>query len=366
MVMPGNKKVGRNYVNDFFFFNIMEVNEGLAENRLNVNEMHKYMIKYSNQYKYNINVNTMKKCYEDSKEEMGITFFPIARDKMAQVIFPRVYLDKEYVLDKIADYTVLLIKKYWKAIKRKEKGHGEKECEKYENMIMDLHRDICVCLVLYEIFIKEFNAQERALHNEYNRVSVEAGMWMEKICSGNLIGEEAEEFVRWQKRACLQKDCFWLIQMLQKHERMYFAVTQCMAFIGILNVEMSLPIKAERKIKSKDDCFDALIYADMGNKTKKEEVKIAKETLVKSPLFGKDKLDQNHSTVKNILIFLEQISETRNGTGKYALEKMAREISDPIMDRLGAVMKLDIRETDYKNLKWKIEKTEKNATVQEG
>lgn len=366
MIMPGNKKVGRNYVNDFFFFNIMEVNEGFAQGRLNVNEMHKYMIKYSKKYKYAFNLNNLKKCYVDSKDEMGCTCFPIARDKVAEVRFPRVYLDKEYVLDKIADYTTMLIKKYWKAMKGKEKVRGEKENEEHENMLVELHRDICVCQVLYEIFIKEFFAEEWELNNEYNRISEEAGMWMEKICSGNLIGEEAEEFVRWKKRTRLQADWFWLIRMLYKHERMYFAVAQCMAFIGILNVEMSLPLKVEKKIKSKNDCFDVLIFSNMGNKTKKVELKMAKEILEKSPLFDAGKLDENHPTVKKIFAFLEQSGETRKRSGKEALEKLAWEISYPIMDRSGMVMKLDIQEIDYKKVKWKIEEAGKNTTVQEG
>lgn len=259
----------------------------------------------------------------------------------------------------------MLIRKYWLAVKAK-KGNQSEELRKInEDTIMDLYRDLCVCLVLYEIFIREFFEEEWELENEYMGFLAQAGEWLERICLGNMSQDEAWEFARWQEEAGEQLECYHIIRILERHERICLAIIQCVAFIALLNVEDYFRINPKKKITSLKNTYKNLIFKENGLKSKSKVAKDFTDMLENSVLFDDEQLDEEHPTVKNIFAFLDRISQARSVAYMEELDKLAWAVVAPVFDREGLLMKLDIKKRNFEKMKWDIGKAEQRMSVSE-
>ena len=222
------------HINNFFFFNVLGINENFAARRLSVNELPLYLLGYREKCHYALHLDNLRKCAMESGNTQGEVTVYLSDKKTETLEFDRVILDKEYVLDEIADYLTGLIREYWRAVKRKE-GIQDEKVQKIDNEIMELYRDVCVCLALYEIFIKEFQEEEWGLYLKYQRFLGEVSECL--VRANTEEKEEVEEVLKWIEKLHKKREHYRLIEKMEQHERMYLAVTQCVAFIELLNME---------------------------------------------------------------------------------------------------------------------------------
>lgn len=371
LVIPVRKKISKNYVNNFFFFNILGISENFAKRRLSVNELVSYLLKYREKCNYAINLDNLINCYSEeddeyddyepievkiftgniviSSEEIPKESEDIALLEDETLYIERVGLDKEYVLTKIVYYLIKTIRMYWKEVKKK-KGKREEELKEINDKIMELYKDMYVCLVIYEIFIREFSEYNLSLEIEYQYFLERVFEWFERVCAENKEQYEIEELIKQRESLIEEWEQHHVYESLLMHERMYLAVTQCVAFIELLNIEGSYGLKRKRKIEVTKNMYKDMLFKSNGNSTLTKAVKEFADILEQAKIFDDSQLGMDHPTVKNILKFLDYIGDERQQPRVNELVKLAKEIAFPIYDRYGLIMYLDMDEREFEKL----------------
>ena len=213
LVVPVRARISRDYINHFMFFDVLGVHEGFAKQKLHTRELQDYLFGYRKKCNYAINLDGLRNCFLEEGEELweACLTLPgkIAIDDVCEpkadekgkkkkrwmyttetLEYAPVVLDKDYVLEAIAECLLKNIRNYWKKASTED---DEEDVNDRNEAIQEYYRDICVSLALYEIFLTEFYKEEEDQYWEFQEHLQEVGECFELLFGKNQELSEADK-----------------------------------------------------------------------------------------------------------------------------------------------------------------------------
>lgn len=371
LVVPVRAKISKDYINNFMFFDVLGVHKGFAKQRLHTRELQDYLFGYREKCKYTINLDGLRNCFLEEGEEIWeacltlpekIAVDDVCEPEMDEkgkkkrswmyrtetLEFSPVVLNKDYVLEAIAKSLLKSIRNYWKKASTED---DNADINERNEAIEEDYRDICVSLALYEIFLKEFYEDELGLYWEYQAYLHEVGECFELLFGKNheLSEEEKEDLNKRIEKIRDDREQYWLMEEMYAHEILYIAVTKCVSFIELLNMEVRFNKEYKTKVTKMDKRFQALIFEHNGNDTLNKAAKDMIEFLDAEKLFEensyvKELLDMNLPSAKKIFKFLNYIRDNRKISIEGELKDLAWEITCSVYNNRDLLMKLNVDE----------------------
>ena len=116
LIIPVRKKTAFDYIRNFFFFEILEIHENFIGQKISSRILSTYIFDTKRGLKGSFNFNCLLQCFAgwmpDGETKVSVH---LKDDTTFDDTFDFVYLDMEYVLDKVAANLLKYMRLYWKA-----------------------------------------------------------------------------------------------------------------------------------------------------------------------------------------------------------------------------------------------------------
>ena len=233
LVIPVRKKISRDYINHFFFFDILEINGNFAQRRLSSNELMYHLLGYRDKCNYALNLQNLRKCYLDEGDDAAsvTVIFPEKRDDdhtiaQEELEYCPVLINQEFVLDCIFKHLMKILRKYWITVQQKETEKrkdsiNKTQIEKLDDKINQYYRDLYVCLILYEIFLRTFFEEEPGLFIGYQEFLNEVEKCYICLKSKDISEKERCEIKKRVEEIAKKQEQHHLMMLLEKQKQFY-------------------------------------------------------------------------------------------------------------------------------------------------
>ena len=285
MIVPVRKKTGYQYISRYFFYEILGIHENFIKDHVNSKELPTYILGKVGSTNYRYVFDKLEKCYHSDSEYKEVPLTVLVKEKKKnndggdrqgekvseerkcweeELTYTIVNLNRTYILELISQALIKSMREFWQSVKHPEKAKNGKQKT-------DIYRDLHVCLVVYEIFLREFSKQMEEQYEEYTRLLEQMQESLDELNSQELTGEMAENIFTYY--SSIDTDRYSEVEEVNRHIVFYTAVLKSVVMIELINLQNFLENDKKFFVVVKRDFNVEFLFEKNGNNKIETKVK---------------------------------------------------------------------------------------------